>query len=469
MKMTNKILPVSALLFLVTLTYSNIINIPGQQPTIKAGINAAVNGDTVLVEPGTYFENINFRGKRIVLTSRYYINNDPSMIVNTIINGSTPIYPDTASCVIMSSGEDSTTVLQGFTITGGTGTRWNDEHGPGNIYREGGGILIQYSSPVIKNNIIRNNQAINTSGSVSAGGGGMRIGDSNPKVLNNIIMLNQGIYGPGVVLNYSGATFKNNIVCLNSGGQAFSGGGAFWILSNSSAGPRILENNTIMNNSATTGTGGILCSGSTVTIRNNIIRGNTSPGNTQIFGGGTVTYCNVQNGFAGTGNISSDPLFADSNYILQTGSPCVDAGDSNIIYNDPPDPNNPQLALYPSRGGLRNDMGAYGGPLRRILTNGLIGISNIGSEIPKTFALYQNYPNPFNPSTIIKFDIITAGNVELLVYDITGREILRLIEGYRTAGSYSVVLAVNELSSGVYFYKLSAGSLSETKKMLLIK
>lgn len=467
--MIRKLLLASALLLFISVSYSTIINVPGQQPTIQAGINASSNGDTVLVEPGTYMENVNFRGKRIVLTSRYFMNNDPAMIVNTIINGSTPVNPDTASCVIISSGEDSTTVLQGFTLTGGTGTRWDDEHAPGNIYREGGGILIQYSSPVIQNNIIRNNQAINTSGSVSAGGGGIRMGDSNPKVYNNIIMQNQGIYGPGIVLNYSGGTFKNNIVCLNSGGAAFNGGGAFWILSNSAAGPRILENNTILNNSSNVGTGGILCIGSSVTIRNNIIRGNTSPGNTQIMGGGTVTYCNVQNGFAGPGNISADPLFADSNYILQNGSPCVDAGDSSIVYNDPQDPGNPQSALYPSRGGLRNDMGAYGGPLRRILTSGLIGIQGNGTITPNNFSLHQNYPNPFNPSTMISFDIIKGGLVKLIVYDVTGKEVSRLIDSYKQAGKYDLVFNAGNLPSGIYFYVLNAGIESSTKKMILLK
>lgn len=467
--MIKNLLIVSALLFIASAANSTIINVPGQQLTIQTGINASVNGDTVLVAPGTYFENINFRGKRIVLTSRYYLTGDPSMIANTVINGSTPVNPDTASCVIISSGEDSTTVLQGFTLTGGTGTKWDDEHAPGNIYREGGGILIQYSSPIIQNNIIRNNQAINTSGAVSAGGGGIRMGDSNPRVYNNIIMQNQGIYGPGVVLNYSGGTFKNNIVCLNSGGQSFNGGGAFWILSNSAAGPRLLENNTILNNSATTGTGGILCISSTVTIRNNIVRGNTSPGNSQILGGGTVTYCNVQNGFAGTGNISSDPMFADSNYILLSGSPCVDAGDSGAVYNDPPDPNNPQSALYPSRGLLRNDMGAYGGPLRRILTNGLIGIKSSGSEMPNSFALYQNYPNPFNPTTMITVDIAESGIIKLLVYDVAGKEVSGIFEGYRTPGRYIFDFQAGNLPSGVYFCRLITGSFSETKKMILLK
>jgi hypothetical protein len=155
---------ISALLITVVCSFSiraNIIHVPGSFSTIQAAINSSANGDTILAEPGTYFENINFRGKRIVLTSRYYLSNDPNFINTTIINGSTPLQLDSSSCVRITSGEDSTTVLQGFTITGGTGTKWQDIHGAGR-YREGGGILIELSSPVIQNNIIINNQATNT-------------------------------------------------------------------------------------------------------------------------------------------------------------------------------------------------------------------------------------------------------------------------------------------------------------------
>ena len=100
---------------------ATIINVPANYPTIQAAILATANGDTVLVAPGTYFENLNFRGHKIVLTSLYYLNKDTSFIKSTIINGSQPSNPDTASCVIINSGEDSTTVLQGFTLTGGGG------------------------------------------------------------------------------------------------------------------------------------------------------------------------------------------------------------------------------------------------------------------------------------------------------------------------------------------------------------
>ena len=402
--MKKTLLILSALICFAANIYSTIINVPSQYTTIQAAINASVNGDTVLVAPGTYMENINFRGKKIVLTSNFYTTNDPATIYATVINGSNPTYADTGSCVIINRNEDSTTVLQGFAITGGTGTKWFDEHGAG-LYREGGGILIQYSSPVIQYNFIYNNQVTNISGVPSTGGGGMRIGDSYPRIYNNIIMNNTARYGAGIVLNYTGCEIKNNVICSNYGSVDYNGGSAIWIVSNFSR-PKLIISNTIAANSATGGTAGLYIGGTTATVKNNIIWGNTSPGATQILGSGfTVTYTNIQQaGFTGSGNINSNPMFADSNFILLQGSPCVDKGDSSTIYNDIEDPNNLSYALYPSRGGLRNDMGAYGGPLARILTNQLIGINGSGSELPQQFALHQNYPNPFNPSTKIVFE-----------------------------------------------------------------
>src|ERR1051326_6358112 len=82
------------------ITFSNIINVPGNYPTIQSAINASSNGDIVLVKMGTYTENINFRGKKIVVTSRYFITNDPATIWATVINGGSPVNPDTASCVM---------------------------------------------------------------------------------------------------------------------------------------------------------------------------------------------------------------------------------------------------------------------------------------------------------------------------------------------------------------------------------
>jgi hypothetical protein len=419
----------TVLLCLSLKIHSTIINVPAEYTTIQSAITAAVDGDTILVAPGVYTENINFRGKKIVLTSQYYFTSDPATIYSTIIDGSNPVNPDTASCVIISSGEDSTTVLQGFAITRGAGTKWEDEHFAG-IYREGGGILVQYSSPVIQNNIIYNNQVTNVTGVSSTGGGGVRIGDSYVRFYNNIVMNNTARYGAGIVLNYTGGEYKNNVVCSNYGSLQFGAGSGIWI-NNVFNRPLIIINNTIAGNSSTGSVSGVY-GGSFASLINNIIWGNT--GGIQASGTLNIKYSDVQGGFTGAGNINMDPMFADSNYILQPSSPCIDKGDSSTVYNDIPDPNALTNAKYPSRGGLRNDMGAYGGPLTMILSNQLIGISNYGNQLPKGFALYQNYPNPFNPSTSISFDISIGDIVTLTVYDITGKEIEAIVKGYKPPG-----------------------------------
>ncbi|MFN3426676.1 MAG: T9SS type A sorting domain-containing protein [Candidatus Thermochlorobacter sp.] len=88
---------------------------------------------------------------------------------------------------------------------------------------------------------------------------------------------------------------------------------------------------------------------------------------------------------------------------------------------------------------------------------------------PTKFELFQNYPNPFNPSTVIGFTLPVASEVSLKVYDMLGREVATLVEGRQAAGQYQVPFTATGLASGVYFYRLQAGSFVETKKMMLVK
>jgi hypothetical protein len=353
---------VSILLLISVFTRATIIEVPGNAESIQEGIDMAESGDTVLVSPGTYFENIRFNGKNIVVGSHFILENEPAYILSTIINGSQPQYADTASCVMFINGEDSTAVLAGFTLTGGTGTVWEDEHSPGYWFTEGGGILIQYSSPTIRNNLIIDNEAIAMpSGVTSAGGGAIRSGDSNPRILNNIIMNNQGRYGAGIVLNYSGAVIRNNIIAGNYGGEDYGGGGV-WCLGNGDN-PKLLDNNTLVNNHATNYGGGIRLWSTMVNITNCILWGNTAPNHPQIQGTtGIVTYSNVEGGYTGTGNIDDDPIFEGIQNMLGEESPCIDAGNPDPVYFDPEDPQAAGMALFPALGTVTNDMGAYGGP-----------------------------------------------------------------------------------------------------------
>ncbi|HZW38608.1 MAG TPA: choice-of-anchor D domain-containing protein [Ignavibacteriaceae bacterium] len=684
------------------------IDVPINFPTIQSAINASTSGDTIIVHPGTYFENINFKGKNIVVASLYLITNDRNYIRQTVIDGSQPSNPDSASCVLIISGENSSAILDGFTLTGGTGTNWVDEHGAG-VYREGGGILIALSSPTIRNNYIIYNTAIKNAQTVSSGGGGIRAGDGSPKIISNIIINNKGMYGGGIVLNYcSGALVSNNIISNNMvyqavAGAATYGGGGIWVNNKLNGTPNSIINNTIVNNSAFgentsqgAGKGGgvLFFSGSNVLMYNNIVWNNKQVQNQFFALSSTYTaeYNNMQESITGTGNISSYPMFSDSSFILELSSPCIDAGNPGINYNDKSESGNPQNAAFPSRGTLRNDIGAYGGPgaltmlnlaepvigyitpidfglflpgdnimvVVRIPNNGsglllidsvvipssLAGqvsfsgslpldikpatdnsfsltwspttnmifndsiaiysndttnsnptyfrikgnsiptplinfnreqinlgdinintvridtsfyLKNIGTgrdslsitvdpkginppsaisvspmnltisakdsqkvtltifpsqiiksvtgiyspivkihssfsldstdfqkpfrfrltgtltdvnednSIPNDFALYQNYPNPFNPTTTINYDLPAFAQINISIYNSLGEKVKEIKSGYQEAGKHSVIFNANELSSGVYFYKLSAGEFNSVRKMILQK
>ena len=97
------------------------------------------------------------------------------------------------------------------------------------------------------------------------------------------------------------------------------------------------------------------------------------------------------------------------------------------------------------------------------------GTGNIVSSIPEKYFLSQNYPNPFNPSTKIKYDLPKKGLVMIRIYDILGREISNLVNEVKAPGSYIVEFDSNNLSSGVYFYKLEVNNFSDMKKMILIR
>jgi hypothetical protein len=99
----------------------------------------------------------------------------------------------------------------------------------------------------------------------------------------------------------------------------------------------------------------------------------------------------------------------------------------------------------------------------------LVGIQAIGNTVPEDYSLSQNYPNPFNPLTNIRFSIPKGEFVEIILYDITGKEVAVLFSDPLEAGTYKVDFNASNLASGVYFYKLAAGKFTDVKKMVLIK
>lgn len=394
-------------------SFARTIHVPKDEPSIQGGIDAASNGDTVLVAPGTYNEDINFNGKAITVAS----SNGPTV---TTIHGD-----GEEQVVTFAAGEAQPSVLRGFTITNGFAC-CNNPAGGISIYNSspkivaniltknaGCGIAVYYGAPIIENNIISFSST--TSACPPAQGSGILLyGQGTPygmgsvQIIGNIITHNGGPYsswGAGIYLWIGGAPLiQNNIIAWNE--AANNGGG---ITMQNSGAPLIVQN-LIVDNKAETYGGGldleIPDDGSTAVMVNNTIAGNTtvnSDGQTgpEVYLSGfygTVTFWNniitgaTENAvvfgdplyrapspsfnhndafstkggaYAGTcagetgkkGNLSANPKFADpakEGYQLQKGSPAINAGTNAAPHIPPKD-----LAGHPRIVGGIIDMGAY--------------------------------------------------------------------------------------------------------------
>ncbi len=333
------------------------IKVPGDQATIQNAIDVAVNGDTVLVSPGTYVETLNYQGKAITLISEF----GPAL---TVIEGS----------VIFDSGEGLDSVLQGFTVRDGGGisiTGASPKVIGNRIFENskcsGAGININFGSPIIQDNIISGNTTTCSGGN----GGGMYVGGAaSAQILDNVITNNVVFAGDGggIFLNAAGTpTIRGNRIEGNRvggispaavgggigminrsdalivqnvivGNIADNGGGVSWLISG--RGP-YLVNNTIADNSgaqvvALGFSAQVLLINNTVSGTNMGIACDPNPpillSNNAVSTTGPAYSGLCANALGVDGNISADPLFVDAangNYRLQSVSPLVDAGDNS--------------------------------------------------------------------------------------------------------------------------------------------
>ncbi len=244
-------------------------------PYIQDAVDSAASGDIVYLYDGTFTgtgnKNVDFQNKAIIIRSI----GGPKTCIIDCQNDSRGFF--------FQSGEGLSSVLSGVTITGG------------NAYH-GGGIYIMDSSPTIKDCIIIDNIA-----NTDSNAGGIFLQNASPDIIN----------------------------CVISGNTAGTAGGGISCGNNASGSVPNIINCTIVNNTAPDG-GGFCFKNSTPTITNSIIWGNSGEQISDISGNTiTITFSNIQEGYAGTGNIDDDPMLynaADNGYHLQPGSPCIDAG-----------------------------------------------------------------------------------------------------------------------------------------------
>ncbi len=462
--------------------------------TIQGGIDLAENGDTVLVPEGTYYENINFRGKNILVASNFIFDGDTSTIHNTVIDGS-----GTASVVTFNSNEDSTASIQGFTI----------RHG---LNSAGGGIVCNNSSPRIANNIIISNIASSPFWPGASIGAGICCYNSSAIIEYNNILGNRAISWDAEIVAYGGGLFcggkgfpviRCNLIAFNRTEAKFTrevvGGG----ICNMNSSVASIYNNTIVYNNAIIynepwevwgGGGGIynrtFLSGTK--IFNNIVAFN-SQGISVWYSANTLFrpilayndfWDNMDVNFIGLSpevgdttwglnlngtpcdsfyNIIRDPLFVDRSkhdFHLSVTSPCIDAGDPN----SPWDPDN-TIA----------DMGAF------FYDQSQTFVGDEETNLPLKFELLENYPNPFNPTTTIpfrvdgsRFMVHSPVRTTLVIYNILGQRVRTLVDEERLPGEYKVIWegkddSGKEVSSGIYFYQLKTKDYTETRKMVLLR
>lgn len=478
------------LMLIAGIAWSATIRVPSQQPNIQAGINVAVSGaDTVLVAPGTYAGagniNLDFGGKAITVRSQPVSQG----------GGATTTIIDATGGVgfIFQSGETSTSLVRGFTITNGSGTN-------------GGAIACtNNSSPKIINMIITGNTA-------SGAGGGILCNDSSPDIVGCLIYGNSaGTFGGGVVSSGTGLSSPDIVHCTITGNSAGSGGG------------------------------GLGCPQGGATVIDSIIWGASSGGDIVIGNGQTVTISFSDYGTqAGLGTlvdaggmlpVNTDPLFVGGvDYHITDFSPCIGAGlDVSATYpnstadidgNPRPNPaltdpdigydenfrdvplavelssftatsngakvtlkwrteseiNNLGFKVYRSTEldgdyvkvtpALIMGAGTEATPREYSFTDEDVAMDStyyyyvedvdfsgktnksdiikvtVGKQvksvsiIPRDFALLQNFPNPFNPETWIPYKLAQDALVTVRIYNLKGQLIRTLALGQQTVGTY---------------------------------
>jgi len=478
--------------------------------SIQAGIDSGSSGDTVLVCPETYYENINFNGKNILLGSLFLTTGDTLHISSTVIDGDS-----LGSVVTFENGEDGAAVILGFTVQNGRADYGGGIHCFGNSsptitnnsitdntadHRGGGIYCANNSSPTVIGNTITGNTAL-----VACGGGILCIYSSSPTITGNTITGNTtDSLGGGIecVVN-SSPIITGNTIAGNT--AAYAGGGISCLVNSSPT----ITGNTIIGNTAAYAGGGIV-SGyeSSPTITDNIITGNavdsvgggiafressptiirnTITDNTAYRGGGvacdssslgTIDSCTISgnNGdgvycaYASSPAIHYCNISSNTDYGVRNIDPSVTVDADSNWWGDPTGPYHPTTNPGGS-GDSVSDCVKYDPWLFEPVTGieeTVLQVSHIQS------ILFQNCPNPFAGLTSIQWSLPKSCHTTLRIHNLAGQLVRTLVDEYQGAGNYTVYWDEKDNSGqrvvqGVYFYRLEAGDFTSTKKMILLR
>ncbi|MBN1212538.1 MAG: right-handed parallel beta-helix repeat-containing protein, partial [candidate division Zixibacteria bacterium] len=294
------IFPVIFLLIFIAVcpVSATILHVPIEYTTIQSAIDVATDGDTVLIRPDIYYENIDFSGKNITVASYLITTGNPAFVYSTIIDGAS-----SGPVVTFDGGEDSTAILYGLTIRHGSGKEVeNYNHTLTNIY--GGGIYIENASPSIMSNTVTLNKVFISTGNCHGYGAGIYCELSEAKIIDNIISQNEGYResdpnncnseGGGIYCMESDVLIKGNTILKNT---SKFGGGVLILASDA-----VVENNEIKQNqvfSIAIGAG-IMCSSYSGSSFRMIIRNNVIKENEGNFGTGICclsTYARIEGNF----------------------------------------------------------------------------------------------------------------------------------------------------------------------------
>ncbi|MEA3499757.1 MAG: T9SS type A sorting domain-containing protein [Candidatus Marinimicrobia bacterium] len=389
------------LLLIITFTiqaFGFVTYVPDSISTIQHAIDSVNANDTIIVSEGTYNENINFNGKSLTLVSRYFNDQRESHISKTIISGN-----DSGSVVIYNGGEDSTSILMGFTIKNGNADSTINYNG-GGIYCNnsnpelshlivenniadscGGGIYFNNSDARCKNITLQNDSAKIFGGGIylknstqidsqitiqnnaaEEDGAGLYIDNSNLNLAKSYIIENSSNNsGGGFFINSSTVKFEN---CLIADNQIISGNGSAINGMNSSI---EIVNNTIVNNNSSDE---MYFNLSNLTSKNSIIWETINIDSDSA----NITYSNIKGGWSGTENLNVLPRFVSDNsdYHLSDSSYCIGMGTNDINFTTDIEGN-----VRPNPADSYTDIGAYENSRRAPINKGNIYyITKSGNE-----------------------------------------------------------------------------------------